>query len=151
MVAFACLFEQSEMRVEIRLRVERGAVDAGQLRVPLVAEPVRTGVAGSFVSRFVRNWIRSPSRSGSRTSCTDPSVRTSTACSASFGPIARAASSPVAPAGSSSCVLSGRTTFMEEAKSNHPREDDKNEEVDESPVPDPEATDASAEDDPQAD
>jgi hypothetical protein len=40
---------------------------------------------------------------------------------------------------------------MEEAKSNHPREDDRNEEIDESPVPDPEATDSSAEDDPGAD
>jgi hypothetical protein len=40
---------------------------------------------------------------------------------------------------------------MEEAKSNHPRDDDRNEEVDESPVPDPEATDSSAESDPGAD
>jgi hypothetical protein len=44
---------------------------------------------------------------------------------------------------------------MEEDKSNHPqesgREDDRNELLDESPVPDPEATDGSAEDDPQAD
>jgi hypothetical protein len=40
---------------------------------------------------------------------------------------------------------------MEPDKSNHPREDDRNEELDESPVPDPEATDASAENDPQAD
>jgi hypothetical protein len=40
---------------------------------------------------------------------------------------------------------------MEEAKSNHPREDDRNEEVDESPVPDPEVTDSSAESDPGAD
>jgi hypothetical protein len=40
---------------------------------------------------------------------------------------------------------------MEEAKTNHPREDDRNEEIDESPVPDPEATDSSAEDDPGAD
>jgi hypothetical protein len=40
---------------------------------------------------------------------------------------------------------------MEDDKSIHPREDDRNEEIDESPVPDPEATDASAEDDPQAD
>src|SRR5215475_7568818 len=50
-----------------------------------------------------------------------PFERTSTACSASFGPIARAASSPVAPSGSSSSELSGRTTFMEEpAKNMHP-------------------------------
>jgi hypothetical protein len=40
---------------------------------------------------------------------------------------------------------------MEDDKSNHPREDDRNEEVDESPVPDPEATDSSAENDPGAD
>jgi hypothetical protein len=40
---------------------------------------------------------------------------------------------------------------MEEAKSNHLREDDRNDELDESPVPDPEATEGSAEDDPQAD
>jgi hypothetical protein len=41
---------------------------------------------------------------------------------------------------------------MEDDKSNHPREDDRNEEIDESPAPDPEATDAPAEEnDPQAD
>src|SRR5687767_361551 len=39
-------------------------------------------------------------------------MRTRTACSASFGPIARAASSPVAPSGSSSSDESGRTTFI---------------------------------------
>jgi hypothetical protein len=40
---------------------------------------------------------------------------------------------------------------MTEDKSSHPRDDDRNEELDESPVPDPEATNGSAEDDPQAD
>jgi hypothetical protein len=41
---------------------------------------------------------------------------------------------------------------MEDDKSNHhPREDDRNDEIDESPVPDPEATDSSAENDPGAD
>jgi hypothetical protein len=39
----------------------------------------------------------------------------------------------------------------EEDKVNHPREDDRNEQVDESPVPDPEAKDTDAVDDPQAD
>jgi hypothetical protein len=34
---------------------------------------------------------------------------------------------------------------------NHPREDDRNEELDESPVPDPQEGESSAEDDPQAD
>jgi hypothetical protein len=38
-----------------------------------------------------------------------------------------------------------------ENKDMHPREDDRNEELDESPVPDPEATDGDAEDVPQAD
>ncbi len=33
----------------------------------------------------------------------------------------------------------------------HPREDDRNEEVGESPIPDPEAKDTNAADDPQAD
>jgi hypothetical protein len=33
----------------------------------------------------------------------------------------------------------------------HPREDDRNDEVDESPAPDPEETDPGAGDDPQAD
>jgi hypothetical protein len=33
----------------------------------------------------------------------------------------------------------------------HPREDDRNEEIDESPVPDPEDKDTNAGDDPQAD
>jgi hypothetical protein len=40
---------------------------------------------------------------------------------------------------------------MADDKVNHPREDDRNEEVDESPVPDPEDNGTSAEDDPQAD
>jgi hypothetical protein len=39
----------------------------------------------------------------------------------------------------------------EEDKTIHPREDDRNEEVDESPVPAPEDGSASAEDDPEAD
>jgi hypothetical protein len=79
-----------------------------------------------------------------------PFDRMSTACSASFGPIARAASSPVAPSGSSSSELSGSTTFMTE-QDMEPREDDRNEELDESPVPDPEETQGDAEDDPSAD
>jgi hypothetical protein len=33
----------------------------------------------------------------------------------------------------------------------HPRDDDRNDELDESPVPDPEEKDTTAEDDPQAD
>jgi hypothetical protein len=33
----------------------------------------------------------------------------------------------------------------------HPREDDRNDELDESPVPDPEESERGAEDDPQAD
>jgi hypothetical protein len=33
----------------------------------------------------------------------------------------------------------------------HPRDDDRNDEIDESPAPDPEATDPDAEDDPGAD
>jgi hypothetical protein len=40
---------------------------------------------------------------------------------------------------------------MDEEKDMHAREDDRNEEVDESPVPDPEANDGDAEDDPEAD
>ena len=52
-----------------------------------------------------------------------PAAWSSTACSASFGPIARAASRPVAPSGSSSVELSGRTTFMED-KDMHLREDE---------------------------
>jgi hypothetical protein len=38
-----------------------------------------------------------------------------------------------------------------EDKDMHPREDDRNDELDESPVPDPEAGDAPTEDDPSAD
>jgi hypothetical protein len=38
-----------------------------------------------------------------------------------------------------------------EAKDMHPREDDRNEELDESPVPDPERHDTPSEDDPEAD
>jgi hypothetical protein len=40
---------------------------------------------------------------------------------------------------------------MVEDKDKHPRSDDRNEEQDESPVPDPEAGEPSAEDDPEAD
>jgi hypothetical protein len=40
---------------------------------------------------------------------------------------------------------------MTDQDTQHPREDDRNDEVDESPVPDPEATDKDAEDDPGAD
>jgi hypothetical protein len=40
---------------------------------------------------------------------------------------------------------------MTEDKSSHPREDDRNEELDESPVPNPEEDGGSADDDPQAD
>jgi hypothetical protein len=39
----------------------------------------------------------------------------------------------------------------EDDKVNHPRSDDRNEELDESPVPDPEEKDAPATDDPEAD
>jgi hypothetical protein len=39
----------------------------------------------------------------------------------------------------------------EEDKVSHPRDDDRNEEIAESPVPDPEGEDHSAEDDPEAD
>jgi hypothetical protein len=66
--------------------------------------------------------------------------------------------------------LSGRTTFirerivsgrrdsavaerreMTEFADQHPREDNRNEEVEGSPIPDPEEEDTTAEDDPQAD
>jgi hypothetical protein len=40
---------------------------------------------------------------------------------------------------------------MEDEKDMHPREDDRNEELDESPIPNPEENDADAEDDPEAD
>jgi hypothetical protein len=40
---------------------------------------------------------------------------------------------------------------MEETVPQHPRDDDRNEEAEGSPVPDPEEKDTTAEDDPQAD
>jgi len=40
---------------------------------------------------------------------------------------------------------------MEDDKTNHPREDDRNDEVAGSPVPDPTADDTNAGDDPEAD
>jgi hypothetical protein len=40
---------------------------------------------------------------------------------------------------------------MEETVSQHPRDDDRNEELEGGPVPDPEEEDTTAEDDPQAD
>jgi hypothetical protein len=40
---------------------------------------------------------------------------------------------------------------MAEQDTSHPREDDRNEDLEESPTPDPEATDGDADDDPGAD
>jgi hypothetical protein len=40
---------------------------------------------------------------------------------------------------------------MDDDKDMHAREDDRNEELEDSPVPDPEATDGDADDDPGAD
>jgi hypothetical protein len=40
---------------------------------------------------------------------------------------------------------------MEEKVPEHPRDDDRNEELEGSPVPDPEAEESTAEDDPEAD
>src|SRR5438046_9926370 len=100
---------------------------------------------------MVKIWIGSPSCSGRRRSCTLPFERTSTACSASFGPIARAASRPVAPSGSSSSELSGRTTFMLEDKDMPPREVDRNDAIAESPVPGPLQQQTGSDEDPEAD
>jgi len=41
--------------------------------------------------------------------------------------------------------------MTEPAKDMHPREDDRNEELEESPVPDPTANETDGEDDPEAD
>jgi hypothetical protein len=41
--------------------------------------------------------------------------------------------------------------MSEPAKNTHPREDDRNEELEESPVPDPTAKETDEEDDPEAD
>jgi hypothetical protein len=40
---------------------------------------------------------------------------------------------------------------MTEQDTGHPREDDRNEELDESPVPDPTSTEPNGDDDPEAD
>lgn len=40
---------------------------------------------------------------------------------------------------------------MDDQNTEHPRDDDRNEELEESPIPDPEAKDTGAGDDPQAD
>jgi hypothetical protein len=42
-------------------------------------------------------------------------------------------------------------TFMSTQDTDHPREDDRNVELDEPPVPDPEAKETDADDDPEAD
>src|SRR4051795_9337813 len=47
-VALARLLEPFEIGLEISLRIERGAVDAGELLVLLVAAPVRAGEAGQL-------------------------------------------------------------------------------------------------------
>src|SRR6188472_840971 len=67
--------------------------------------------SGSSWLRVVRISSDAPSGNGSRRSRVSPSTRASTACSASFGPIARAASSALAPSGSSSALPSGSFTF----------------------------------------
>jgi hypothetical protein len=41
--------------------------------------------------------------------------------------------------------------MVDDKDTEHPREDDRGEDLDESPVPDPEAKDTTAEDDPEAD
>ena len=48
MVAARGFFKAREVRVEIFLREERGAVDALELRIFLVAEPVSAGEAGDL-------------------------------------------------------------------------------------------------------
>jgi hypothetical protein len=53
--------------------------------------------------------------------------------------------------GSSSSEESGRTTFMEDQDTSLPRDDDRNEELDDSPAPDPEEGESDAQDDPGAD
>src|SRR5918996_6269046 len=65
--------------------------------------------------------MRSPSSSGRRRSRVEPFTRRSTACSASLGPMARAASRPVAPSASSSSEESGRTTFIAQVRIDRPR------------------------------
>jgi hypothetical protein len=45
----------------------------------------------------------------------------------------------------------GKHRLMTEPTETHPREDNRNEEIDESPVPDPLDKDPSSEDDPEAD
>jgi hypothetical protein len=40
---------------------------------------------------------------------------------------------------------------MEEQDTSHPRDDDRNDELDDAPAPDPESGETSAEDDPEAD
>jgi hypothetical protein len=45
----------------------------------------------------------------------------------------------------------GKHAFMTEPTDTHAREDDRNEEIDDSPVPDPTEKDSPAEDDPEAD
>src|SRR5688572_10078597 len=77
--------------------------------------------SGSWASRVVRNCTASPSESGRRRSRVAPFTRASTACSASFGPIARAASRPVAPSASSSSAESGRMTFIAQVRIDRPR------------------------------
>ena len=47
-VALACLLEPLEVRVEVALAEERGAVDPGQLLVALVAAPVGAGEPGQL-------------------------------------------------------------------------------------------------------
>ncbi len=48
-------------------------------------------------------------------------------------------------------AFDGQHGFMTEPNETHPREDDRNEEIDESPVPDPTEKESPAEDDPEAD
>jgi hypothetical protein len=48
MVALASFLQSREVRVEVLLRVEGGAIDPGELRVRRVAAPVGAGQAGQL-------------------------------------------------------------------------------------------------------
>ena len=70
-VALARLLEPLEVRVEVRLRVERGAVDPRQLRVVLVAAPVGAREAGQLerLDRLRVLQVRAAAEVGERRPC----------------------------------------------------------------------------------
>ena len=106
-VVEAVLDRRADRDLHARIEAPDGLGEQVRRRVPQDVERVRIVLVagGEDLDLLARR------RAAAAGPCTCPFERTSTACSASLGPIARAASRPVAPSGSSSFEPSGSRTF----------------------------------------